>query len=716
MKKRVLIVEDEMIVAMDLQSILIDLGYEVPNIVASGEEAIALAEQMQPDLVLMDIHLRDQLDGVEAALAIVSRLDIPVVYLTAYADSDTLRRACETSPYGYILKPFEARELRANLEIAFHKHQLEQLAREDRQWLLAVLNSISEAVAASDRDGTLKFMNPVAEQLCGWTQSEATHRSVSEVFTFVDEATHSPVESPILKALRGEPTYPSAEALLRAKDGHETPIADSASPIRDSRGSVTGAVMVFRDVTEQKRSQNQLQHSALYDALTDLPNRALFLDRLQQAVERAERSPQVHFAVMLLDLDRFKLINDTLGHAVGDHLLQAVAPRLQTHLRSVDTVARLGGDEFAILLEDMTEATDACTIADRILAELQQPLTLSGHDLMITASIGIVLSSTPYQQAADLLKAADMAMYRAKTQGRSGYQLFDAALQAQATRFLQLEHDLRQAIAHSTLQVYYQPIISLTSGQVVSLEALVRWPHPSPHAVPATDLISLAEETGLVTTIDQWVLAEACRQFKTWQHQFKPLRWPLPWPSQPAPDKICLHRFTLNINLSSQQFAQPSLVDYIARTLHHIGLPGHCLRLEITESVLIDNAEAARSILTQLKQLGLQICLDNFGTGYSALSYLHQLPIDQVKIDRAFIQNLETDSDKQMIVQAILNLCHSLRMIVTAEGIETTGQAAMLQAMGCEYGQGHLFSPPLSPTLMAQALGQSVPSCSQARS
>lgn len=706
MKKRVLIVEDEMIVAMDLQSILIDLGYDVPVLAASGEEAIVQAETSQPDLVLMDIHLRDQIDGIEAAQAIVTRLNIPVVYLTAYADSDTLRRACETSPYGYILKPFEARELRANLEIAFHKHQLEQLAREDRQWLLAVLNSMSEAVVASDRDGTLKFMNPVAEQLSGWPQAEAARHGIAEVFTFVDEATRNPVESPLITVLRGESSRPT-DTLLRAKDGRETPVTDTTSPICDGRGEVAGAVMVFRDVTEQRRSQDQLQHDALHDALTDLPNRALFLDRLQQAVDRAERSPQFHFVVMLLDLDRFKLINDTLGHAVGDQLLQAVAPRLQTHLRSVDTVARLGGDEFAILLEDMADATAACTIASRILAEIQQPLVLSDHELRITSSLGIALSSTPYQQAADLLKAADMAMYRAKAQGRGGYQLFDATLQEQATRFLELEHDLRQAIAHSTLQVYYQPIIALSSGQMVSLEALVRWPHPT--AVPAADLIALAEETGLVTSVDQWVLAEACRQFKIWQRQFKPPRWPLPWPPSPAPGTTCSHAFTLNVNLSSQQFAQPHLVDHMAQVLHQTGLSGHCLRLEVTESVLIDNAEAARTTLGQLKQMGLQICLDNFGTGYSALSYLHQFPIDQVKIDRAFIQNLDTDRDKQAIVQAILNLCHSLRMIVTAEGIETTAQAQILQDMGCEYGQGHLFAPPLRPTLVTQALSQPIP-------
>ncbi|WP_008318354.1 EAL domain-containing protein [Leptolyngbya sp. PCC 6406] len=698
-KKTILVVEDEVVIAMDIQATLVDMGYEVPEIITSGEAAIQTALELYPDLVLMDIHLNDTVDGITAAATITEALDIPVIYLTAYADEETLRRASLTTPFGYILKPFEARELRANIEITFYKHSLEKTIKEHRQWLLAVLNSISEGVAASDPRGLIKFMNPVAETLTGWSQAEAIGRSPVEVFHFLDEVTRNLIDNPLLKSLHENHTvYLPENALLLTKHGDEIPVADSAAPIYNDRGRLEGAVMVVRDSTEQRRMEAQLEHNALHDPLTQLPNRALFLNRLQQAVDRAQRSPEFGFALMLLDLDRFKSINDTLGHLVGDQLLMAIAPRLQTQLRSIDTVARFGGDEFAVLLEDITDVAFVCRTAKRILSELRPPFLIGHHELLITASIGIVLSSIPYEQITDLLRDADIAMYRAKARGRGNYELFDTLMHGLTIELMQREYALSSAIAHDELVVHYQPIVSLVTHEVTSLEALVRWQKPDEALMYPDQFIALAEDMGLITTLDQWVIREACQQLQVWQ-QLGVGAWVLADDplvrransTDPTPT-LSIPTLSINVNLSSNHFTQKNLVETFASILQDTGLSGHHLKLEITESVFIENAKEAAAMLKQLKELNVQICLDDFGTGYSSFSYLHQFPIDIVKIDRSFVQGIGTDAGKLAIVRAMVGLCHTLGMAVTAEGIETPQQRDILQDLGCEYGQGHLFA------------------------
>ena len=692
-KKIILVVEDEVVIAMDLQATLIELGYGVPEIVTSGEAAIQTALALRPDLILMDIHLNESLDGIDAATEITKILDIPIIYLTAYADEETLKRASLTTPFGYILKPFEARELSANIEIAIYKHQLDQTIKENRRWLLAVLNSISEGIAASDTNGLIKFINPVAEALTGWSQAEAVGRSPAEVFHFIDEVTRKLIDNPLLKSLEEDRVVSRQElVLLRARMGTETPVVDSTAPIYNDRGRAEGAVMVVRDSTEQRRMEAHLAHIALHDDLTQLPNRTLFLDRLQQAIDRHQRSPAVSFVVMLLDLDRFKTINDTLGHLLGDQLLIDVAQRLQTCLRAMDTVARIGGDEFAILLDDVTDVTMSCRTAERILDELKKPFTISDRELVVTASIGIVMSAIPYEEPADLLRNADIAMYRVKARGRGDYELFDTVMHIQAREMMEREHDLRYAMTHNELQVHYQPIVSLATHEVTSLEALVRWQKPSGTMVHPDQFIPLAEEIGIITTIDQWVLRQACLQMHTWQQRgLGNWVWAegrLVQVNRPAPPLM----MSINVNLSSKHFAQKNLVDTVAGILQDTGLSGHYLKLEITESVLIENAKEATAIIKRLKQLNVQICLDDFGTGYSSFSYLHQFPIDIVKIDRSFVQDIDINPEQLEIVRAMIGLCHTLGMAVTAEGIETSQQLDILQEMGCEYGQGYLFS------------------------
>jgi len=676
----VLVVEDEVVIAMDLQAILIELGYDVQAIATSGEEAIQQAQALRPDIVLMDIHLGPGIDGIEAAQQIVETLKIPIVYLTAYADEVTLARARETLPFGYVLKPFDPRELKANLEIAFYKHRFDQLLQSNRQWLLGVLNGISEGVAATDAEGLIKFLNPVAEALTGWSETEAIGKSPEEVLRLVHEFSQDLVENPTMQALKqGTTVKGDTNMLLANRAGETIPVIPSAGPIQTTQGKLEGAVAVFRDMSEQHQLQALLEHSAMHDSLTQLPNRALLFDRLQRAIERARRSPGAGFAVMLLDIDRFKLINDTFGHTAGDELLVAMAPRLLEQLRSVDTVARLGGDEFAILLEDVTDSKIALKTAQRILNAINQPLFLMGHELQVTSSLGVVVCVTADISASDLLRDADIAMYQAKASGGNCCELFDNTIHQQAKHRIQREGELRQAIAQTQFQVHYQPIVNLTSRQLVSIEALVRWQKPGEGMILPDDFIPLAEDVGLIAQLDQWVLQTASQQLQTWQ-QLQP---------EDAPP------LKASINLSSQQINHHTSFTQLEHLLEALGAIRQHLHIEVTESVFIKNIDRATELFRQFQAWGVQIWLDDFGTGYSSLSYLHRLPIDGVKIDRSFVIGMDSDPSKLEIVRAIVGLCHTLNKQVVAEGIENTAQCRLLMDLGCQWGQGYLFAPPI---------------------
>ncbi len=439
------------------------------------------------------------------------------------------------------------------------------------------------------------------------------------------------------------------------------------------------------DITERKRAERQLIHNAFYDQLTGLPNRALFMDRLRQAVQRAKQSRENHssgqpylFAVLFLNLNRFKLVNDSLGSQIGDQLLQSFARRLQTCLRPTNTVARLGADEFVILLEDIQDVRDATRVADSIAQSLSTPFYLNESEVFMTLSIGIALSTTNDQQPEDLLRDADLAMYRAKAQGQAGYEVFDAAVHQLAVNRLQVETDLRRAIERQEFQVYYQPIVSLYSRRIIGFEALIRWHHPQRGLVSPNDFIPIAEETGLITPIGWWTLREACHQLKVWQEQF-----PNPTP------------LTMNVNLSCKQFTQPDLLEQIDNILQETQLAVGTLKLEITESVVMDNPDLVKDILLELKKRKIHLCIDDFGTGYSSLSRLHHFPISTLKIDRSFVSRIGALGENSEIVQAIVTLAQTLSMDVVAEGIEVLEQVSPLIALQCEYGQGYLFSKPV---------------------
>jgi len=448
-------------------------------------------------------------------------------------------------------------------------------------------------------------------------------------------------------------------------------------------------------ITEQERisrvleeTKEHFRHAAFHDSLTGLPNRAMFTELLKAEIESSERLAGHKFAVLFLDLDRFKNINDSLGHTHGDLLLVAFAERLERTLRPVDTLARFGGDEFAILLSGMSDATDAVRVAKRIQDELTQPFVLDKNSAFATASIGIALSSSGYTRAEDILRDADIAMYRAKENGKARYELFDQVMHARAVSRLQLESDLRQAIERKEFCVYYQPIVCLQTGRLAGFEALVRWNHPRRGIVSPADFIPVAEETGLIVPIGQWVLAEACMQVRQWQ---------LDSPS---------HRsLSLSVNLSARQVAQPDLLERINEALESSKLNAHCLKLEITESVVMENAEAAALMFKQLRSLGVQLSIDDFGTGYSSLSYLHRFPLNYLKIDRSFVTRLTTENDNA-IVRTISTLARNLGMEVIAEGIETEEQYQQLKMLGCEFGQGFLFSRPVNSESVIHLLAQ----------
>jgi diguanylate cyclase (GGDEF)-like protein/PAS domain S-box-containing protein len=978
---KILVVEDDSSLGSVIKSSLETFGYSVPFVVASGEAAVQRVEENRPDLILMDILLKGDLDGVAAAEQILNRFHVPVIYLTAYADESTIQRAKLTAPYGFLLKPFDAKQLNAAIQIAMQKQKLEEKSRLDSLSLLALQN-LGDAVMITDQKGLIRYMNPAAESLTGWNLSEVAGKVWTDVFHTertipVALADSSLVTEVFSGALRDE-------ALLSCRDGRKVHVNYTAAPLRDDSRKTTGYVLMFLDLTdrrkiedalaasrkkykdlvnaidgivweadrdhhfsytskkaqrflgypmedwlqdpgfwkshlhmddsdwvtsffekrmthgttyeleyrmhtadgrtiwvrdigtiaveegsirlrgvlmdaterkqmedalrrahheldqrvhertrelsrviaelqnevaERKRAENalreseeryslavtgandglwdwnlktseiyfsarwksmlgysekeignqpsewftrvhpddvvrmkaevsvhlegktsqfqnehrmlhkdgtfrwmltrgvavrdsvgayrmagsqtditerklaveQLLHDAFHDALTNLPNRALFMDRLTGAAARSaargKRGRHYLFSVLFLDLDRFKVVNDSLGHMIGDQLLIGIARRLERWLRPGDTIARLGGDEFAILLEDIVDVKDAIVVAERIQVELHQPFTLEGQEVFTSASIGIALSSAGYEKGEDLLRDADTAMYHAKGKGKARYEVFDRTMHGTAVALLQLETDLRRAVERDEFRLYFQAIVGIPTRKVVGFEALVRWQHPERGLLMPEEVIPLAEETGLILPIGKRVLREACQRMQEWHREY---------PTDPP--------LTITVNLSPQQFSQPDLVENIAQILDETQLPPDTLGLEITESLIMEKADFAISTLHRLRALNVRLLIDDFGTGYSSLSYLHRFPITTLKIDRSFVSRIESNREDREIIRTIVTLAQTLGMDVVAEGVETEEQLQHLQSLGCEKAQGYFFSKPLEHAEVAELI------------
>lgn len=447
------------------------------------------------------------------------------------------------------------------------------------------------------------------------------------------------------------------------------------------------------DITDRKNAEHRLLHDAFHDTLTELPNRALFMDRLKLSVERSKRRKEYKFAVLFLDLDRFKDVNDSLGHMVGDELLVAVGKMLGKGVRGTDTVARLGGDEFVILLEDISGESAAIRIAEWINEEFAHPFNLSGQEVFVTTSIGIVISAARYEQPEDILRDADIAMYSAKASGRAQYQIFEPAMREQVMMRITLESDLRQGLERQELVVYYQPVVSLIDGRLIGFEALVRWRHPERGLLLPREFLSLAEETGLIIPLDRWVMRQACRQMREWQRDI---------PSDPP--------LTISVNLSPKQLLQPDLVEVVEGILNETGLDAGSLKLEITETTIVETSQFTAGVFSNLQGLGVQLQIDDFGVGYSSLGYLSNFPINALKIDRTFVGKMSEDSNQLGIIQAIVTLTNRLGVGVIAEGVETQGQIDQLKDLGCEFGQGFLVSVPIDSQSARKLLEDTRPS------
>ncbi|MGQ0620228.1 MAG: two-component system response regulator [Panacagrimonas sp.] len=790
--QRILIVEDERIVALNLQQRLVKLGYDVVGRAASGVAAIAKARELRPDLVLMDIHIEGPIDGIETATRLNEELQLRVIYLTAYSEDSTLERARATQPYGYLLKPFSERELHATLQMALERRAADlALAESEERGRLALesasmgswefapgrselrtyglaaellddgsgssvlgLDALLACVHEDDRlmtamsvdraahgevpcsiefrqirpDQSLRWVrivarvfraNPTAEpRLIGVAQdvterhaSESRLRQAATVFdetreglfvldgrrrllsanpaltlmTGIDSSAGAGRELPFLTTDM-MPAQAHAELWstlerdrcwqgeLRAArpDGELFPARLSLSAVHGGPREGTQLVGILSDFTELRAAQESLRRLAHYDPLTGLANRMLMQDRLTHAINRARRL-NCRVAVLFIDLDHFKRINDTRGHAAGDLVLREVAVRLQANLRCDDTVARLGGDEFVVILENVPDSARVIAVAEKLHLELALPVSVGGQPAHVSSSIGIALFPDDARDAEQMMQCADTAMYAAKARGRNAYAFYNPLMTAKVARYMERDQRLRRALSARELRLHYQPLIDDASGRCRAVEALIRWQHPELGLLGAAEIIPAAEESGLIIDIGRWVLHEACRQAQHWRDAgLPPIR--------------------MAVNASAVQMDNGKLAADVDAALAASGLDPSQLEVEITESSL-QSESIAIATLHQIRRLGVSVAIDDFGTGYSCLSSLKNLPLDRLKIDRSFVRELPTDGHSAALAETILAIAGRMQLQVTAEGVETAAQAAFLRERGCQELQGWLYSP-----------------------
>ncbi len=552
----------------------------------------------------------------------------------------------------------------------------EQAMRKSEERFRLTFEMAPIGMAITTLDGRFKKVNQSLCEALDYTESELLKLGFADISHRDDIDFHLSLEQ---KLAYGEESDFQIEKRYISKHGRPVDTLLKVAVVRDGNGRALHFNNQIVDITERKKMEQQLFHDALHDSLTGLPNRVLFMNRLEQELKRVKTQSSYLFAVLFLDLDRFKLVNDSMGHLVGDKLLMEIARRLESCVRPTDTVARLGGDEFTILLENIENIDTATKIADTIYTALNVPFTLENYELVTTASIGIALSSHGYDRPEDILRDADLTMYSAKEQGKARYEVFDRSMHTRAIERLHIENDLRRGLEREEFEVYYQPIISLITNKLSGFEALARWNHPTKGFISPTNFIPISEETGLILPLGSWLLEEACRQLKTWQ-----IKYPQDFPLK------------ISVNLSGKQLREITLIDQVERILTKTQLKPISLKLEITESILMENIEAATKTLLALRKKGIQLSIDDFGTGYSSLSYLHRFPVDTLKIDRSFVSEIKSGQENSAIVKTIVTLAHMLNMDVIAEGIENKSQLDQLKLLNCEHGQGYFFSKPLS--------------------
>ncbi len=566
------------------------------------------------------------------------------------------------------------REANETLEIKVKERTAE--LRESEMKYRTIFENTGTATVIVEKDTTISLANSEFASMTGFQKKEI--ESLKSWLQFMDEKTQRKIQNGEVIPEHSDyhPMAPHFECTFIDKEGKQKDMLCSLANIPGSDKSV----VTLADITELKEAERQIYHQAFHDTLTNLPNRALFMEHLNMALKRAKRRDDYYFAVLYLDIDRFKLVNDSLGHSVGDQLIKAFANRIKDSLRDLDILARFGGDEFVILLEDIENSEYASGVADRLQQELKRPFMIENKEVFAPASFGVVLNTRDYDDAENIIRDADAAMYHAKENGKAQYKIFDKTLHKKALHLLERETDLRKAVNKNEFENHYQPIVDLQTASLVGFEALIRWNHPQLGLIYPGSFISIAEETGLIVPITQLIAQKACEDLCRWQDQLK--------------DKL---KLTMNINLSSKHFLSPTLLDDIKEILNQTGMPPQQLKLEITETALMEDADETIRLVHRLKDLGLHLVIDDFGTGYSSLSYLQRLPIDTLKVDRSFVSRIKSEPDgNRNIVEAIISLAHRLKMMVVAEGVETEEQFAILLEMNCQFGQGYLFSKPLS--------------------
>jgi diguanylate cyclase (GGDEF)-like protein/PAS domain S-box-containing protein len=638
------------------------------------------------DIILLDLESPDAqgLDAVRRTRAVAPR--IPLVMLTGLDDEAVAAEALQEGAQDYLIKgQTDTRSLLRALRHAVERKLLEEALFGAKERAQVTLNSIGDGVACTDIQGNISFLNLVAEKMTGWTLQEAAGRPTAEILRILNAATRQAIPNPMEMIGGQNPReHLPLNCVLVRRDGFEIPIEDSVAPIHDHEGNATGAVIVFRDVSAARAMAVQMAYAAEHDFLTGLPNRVLLNDRVKQAIALALRYNK-KVAVLFLDLDGFKHINDSLGHPIGDKLLQSVAKRLVSCVRGTDTVSRQGGNEFVVLLSEVERAEDAATTARRILESVAELHSISGHDLHVTASIGLSVYPDDGADAETLIKNADTAMYQTKENGRQSYQFFRPAMNVRAVERQSIEESLRSALQRQEFALHYQPKVNLKTGEITGAEALLRWTHPTRGPIPPAQFIPIAEESGLILPIGNWVLREACKQAKDWLDAGLPLG-------------------TMAVNISAMEFRTEKFLSGIFQILKDTGLDPKSLELELTEIVLMKHAESTQSILKALRAKGVQLAVDDFGTGYSSLSYLRKFPIDALKIDQSFVRQITGFPDETTIVTAVIGMGRSLKLRVVAEGVETKEELEFLQEHLCEEAQGYYFSRPVLPAQFAKLL------------
>jgi diguanylate cyclase (GGDEF)-like protein/PAS domain S-box-containing protein len=642
-----------------------------------------------PDIILLDLGLPDAqgLEAVRRAHAAAPR--VPIVVLTGLDDEALAAQCLQEGAQEHLIKgQIDTRGLLRALRYARERKTTDDALFEEKERAQVTLNCIGDAVICTDISGNISFLNAVAEKMTGWPWQDAAGRPLAEVMRVLDAMSRKIIPNSVSHA-RVPAAAPYAHLILVRRDGFEIPVEDSVAPIHDREGRATGAVFVIRDVSIARAMALQMSHSALHDFLTGLPNRLFLSDRIAQAIALAPRHSN-KVAVLFLDLDGFKHINDSLGHPTGDKLLQSIAKRLGECVRGADTVSRQGGDEFVVLLSEVAQPEDAAITARRMLHAVARPHSIDQHDLHVTASIGVSVYPDDGMNAETLIKNADTAMYHAKENGRQSYQFFTPAMNIRAVERQSIEESLRRALERQEFALHYQPKINLATGAITGAEALIRWMHPIRGPVPPAQFIPITEDCGLIVPIGRWVLKEACKQARRWLDAGLP-------------------PMTMAVNISAIEFQDEKFLEGIFATLEETGLDPRSLELELTESVLMKRVETTESILRTLSALGVQLAIDDFGTGYSSLSYLWKFPIDALKIDQSFIRRITVSSNDTSMVAAVINLGRTLKLRVVAEGVETAEELAFLRGQRCDEAQGYYFSRPVPAAQFATLLEAGIP-------